>query len=284
VIPVAFNYVRARDVPDALRLLEEAGDDGKILAGGHSLIPMMKLRLAAPGTIIDIGAIPDLAGIKHDGKRIELGALTTHAALAASRELAQHAPVLHQAANELGDPQVRNRGTVGGASAHGDPSADYPAVMLALDATFTLTGQSGTRDVDADAFFLGMFETALDPLELLTSIAFASAPNSAYAKFHHPASGYAVVGAAVKLTLAAGRIAAARVAFTGVGDAAFRAHSVEAALAGVQAGDTAALDAACKDAAAGIEARGDTFASGEYRAAMADVFVRRAVAKALQPG
>jgi carbon-monoxide dehydrogenase medium subunit len=284
MIPVAFNYVRARDVPDALRLLEEAGDDGKILAGGHSLIPMMKLRLAAPATIVDIGGIPGLAGIKHDGKRIELGALTTHAALASSRELAQHAPVLHQAANELGDPQVRNRGTVGGASAHGDPSADYPAVMLALDATFTLTGQSGTREVDADAFFVGMFETALDPLELLTSIAFASAPNSAYAKFHHPASGYAVVGAAVKLTLAAGRIAAARVAFTGVGDAAFRAHGVEAALAGVKTGDSAALDAACRDAAAGIEARGDTFASGEYRAAMADVFVRRAVAKALQPG
>jgi carbon-monoxide dehydrogenase medium subunit len=284
VIPVAFNYVRARDVPDALRLLEEHGDDGKILAGGHSLIPMMKLRLAAPGTIIDIGAIPGLAGIAHDGKRIELGALTTHAALASSRELAQHAPVLYAAANELGDPQVRNRGTVGGACAHGDPSADYPAVMLALDATFSLTGESGTREVDADAFFLGMFETALDPLELLTSIAFASAPNSAYAKFHHPASGYAVVGAAVKLTLAAGRIVAARVAFTGVGDAAFRAHGVEAALAGVKTGDVAALDAACRDAAAGIEARGDTFASGEYRAAMADVFVRRAVAKALQPG
>ncbi len=284
MIPVAFNYVRARDVPDALRLLEEAGDDGKILAGGHSLIPMMKLRLAAPGTIIDIGAIPDLAGIKHDGKRIELGALTTHAALASSRELEQHAPVLYQAANELGDPQVRNRGTVGGACAHGDPSADYPAVMLALDATFTLTGESGTRDVDADAFFVGMFETALDPLELLTSIAFASAPNSAYEKFHHPASGYAVVGAAVKLDLAAGRIAAARVAFTGVGDAAFRAPGVEAALAGVWTDDSAALDAACRDAAAGIEARGDTFASGEYRAAMADVFVRRAVAKALQPG
>jgi carbon-monoxide dehydrogenase medium subunit len=284
VIPVAFNYVRARDVPDALRLLEEHGDDGKLLAGGHSLIPMMKLRLAAPGTIIDIGAIPGLAGIKHDGKRIELGALTTHAALASSRELAQHAPALYAAANELGDPQVRNRGTVGGACAHGDPSADFPAVMLALDATFTLTGADGTRDIGADAFFLGMFETALDPLEILTSIAFASAPNSAYAKFHHPASGYAVVGAAVKLTLAAGWIAAARVAFTGVGDAAFRALGVEAALAGVKTGDSAALDAACRDAAAGIEARGDTFASGEYRAAMADVFVRRAVAAALQPG
>jgi aerobic carbon-monoxide dehydrogenase medium subunit len=283
MIPVAFNYVRARDVPDALRLLEEHGDDAKLLAGGHSLIPMMKLRLATPSTIIDIGCIPGLSRIAHDGIRIDIGALTTHAALAASRELAEHAPVLSQAANELGDPQVRNRGTVGGACAHGDPSADYPAVMLALDATFTLTGENGTREIGADAFFIGMFETALAPREVLTSIAFAAAPNSAYAKFHHPASGYAVVGAAVKLTLAAGRIVAARVAFTGVGDAPFRAHGVEAALAGTAVNDTAGLDAGCRDASAGIDARGDTFASGEYRAAMADVFVRRAVARALQP-
>ena len=136
MIPVAFDYVRARDVPDALRLLAEHGEDAKLLAGGHSLIPMMKLRLAAPAVIIDIGAIPGLTGIAHDGRRVDIGALTTHAALAASRELARHAPVLWQAANELGDPQVRNRGTVGGACAHGDPSADYPAVMLALDAAF----------------------------------------------------------------------------------------------------------------------------------------------------
>lgn len=283
MIPVAFEYVRARDVPDALRLLAEHGEDAKLLAGGHSLIPMMKLRLAAPAVIIDIGAIPGLAGIAHDGRRIDIGALTTHAALAASRELARHAPVLWQAANELGDPQVRNRGTVGGACAHGDPSADYPAVMLALDATFTLTGDDGPRDVGADAFFTGMFETALAPREVLTSIAFAGAPNSGYAKFHHPASGYAVVGAAVNLTVLDGRIAAARVAFTGVGDAAFRAPGVEAALTGVAVGDAAGLDAACRDAAAGIDVRSDPFASAEYRAAMADVYARRAVAAALQP-
>jgi carbon-monoxide dehydrogenase medium subunit len=290
VIPVAFTYVRARDVADAVRLLGEH-DDAKLLAGGHSLIPMMKLRLAAPATIVDIGSVPGLTGISHDGKRIALGALTTHANLAASRELAIYAPVLAQAANVLGDPQVRNRGTVGGACAHGDPSADYPAVMLALDAAFTLTGDGGTRDVGADEFFTGMFETALGPCEVLTEIAFATAPHSAYAKFPHPASGYAVVGAAVNLKLNGDRIASARVAFTGVGDAAFRAQGVEAALAGIARGDTAALDAACRNAAApstllragSIEARGDTFASAEYRAAMADVFLRRAVASALQP-
>jgi carbon-monoxide dehydrogenase medium subunit len=155
--------------------------------------------------------------------------------------------------------------------------------MLALDAVFTLASDAGEREVGADAFFIGMFETALDPREVLTSIAFASAPHSAYAKFHHPASGYAVVGAAVNLTLAGSRISAARVALTGVGDAPFRARGVEAALGGVKADDAASLDAACRDAAAGVDARGDTFASGEYRAAMADVFVRRAVASALQP-
>ena len=170
--------------------------------------------------------------------------------------------MLSHAANELGDPQVRNRGTVGGACAHGDPAADYPAVMLALDATFTLTGNAGTRDVGADAFFIGMFETLLDPREVLTSIAFAAAPHSAYAKFKHPASGYAVVGAAVNLTLAGDRIAAARVALTGVGDAAFRDAGVEAALRGVAAGDAAELDAACRDAAAGIDVRGRRLRAG----------------------
>jgi carbon-monoxide dehydrogenase medium subunit len=283
VIPVAFNYVRARDVADALRLLEEHGEDAKLLAGGHSLIPMMKLRLATPATLIDIGAIPGLAGITHAGGRFTLGALTRHATLAASADLRAGAPVLEQAANELGDPQVRNRGTVGGACAHGDPSADYPAVMHALDASFTLTSDRGTRELPAGDFFIGMFETALDPLEVLTAISFAEAPNSAYTKFHHPASGYAVVGAAVNLTLAGGRIAAARVAITGVGDAAVCVPGVEAALAGLAIDDLAALEAACAGAAAGVDARGDTYASAEYRSALADVYVRRAVAAALQP-
>jgi carbon-monoxide dehydrogenase medium subunit len=283
MIPTAFDYVLAKDVPDALRLLEERGDDAKLLAGGHSLIPMMKLRLATPATIIDLGAIAGLSEIEHEGGRFTLGALTKHAALAASAELRAHAPVLEQSANELGDPQVRNRGTVGGACAHGDPSADYPAVMLALNATFTLTGKNGTREVGADEFFVGMFETALDPLEMLTTISFADAPHSAYTKFHHPASGYAVVGAAVNLTLAGDRIASARVALSGTGDSAFRTPGVEAALAGVAITDSAALDAACAGATGGVEVRGDTFASAEYRTAIADVYVRRAIAKALQP-
>ncbi|HEX3468942.1 MAG TPA: xanthine dehydrogenase family protein subunit M [Candidatus Elarobacter sp.] len=280
MIPAAFDYHRASSVDDALRLLGEHGDDAKLLAGGHSLIPMMKLRLATPAVLIDIAGIPNLDQIDTASDPIAIGALTKHAKLAASDELRKKAPVLWDAANDLGDPQVRNRGTIGGASAHGDPSADYPAVLQALDATFTVAGKRGTRDVTCGEFFRGMFETALGPGELLTKIAFKSAPKSAYVKFHHPASHYAVVGVAVVLTVNGGTIDAARVAITGVGDAAFRAAGVEAALRGVKAGDGDAIKAACAGAARGIQARSDTFASATYRAAMADVFTARAVAKA----
>ena len=270
MIPVAFEYVRATSVGDAIRLLRERGDDAKLLAGGHSLIPMMKLRLATPATLIDISGIPQL---------------NTVAALAASDALRASAPVLWDAANQLGDPQVRNRGTIGGASAHGDPAADYPAVLLALDATFTLAGADGERQVRAGDFFHGMFETALASTEVLTAIAFDAAPASAYVKFHHPASHYAVVGAAAVLTMNGGTIASARIALSGVGDAAFRAGAVESALARINAADSAAVQVACAGAAAGTEARSDTFASAAYRAAMADVYSARAVAlAAARPG
>jgi carbon-monoxide dehydrogenase medium subunit len=280
MIPAAFDYVRATSVEDAIRLLDEHGGDAKLLAGGHSLIPMMKLRLAAPAVLIDIASIPQLDTIEVSGDRITIGALTKHATLAASDALRRGAPALWDAANDLGDPQVRNRGTIGGASAHGDPSADYPAVLKALDATLTLTGKSGQRTVQADAFFRGMFETALGEHELLTQIAFDAAPHSAYVKFHHPASHYAVVGAAAVLTMDGAKIGSARVALAGIGDAAFRAGAVERALAGIDPKDADAVRAACAGAAAGASARSDVFASGTYRAAMADVFAARAVAKA----
>jgi carbon-monoxide dehydrogenase medium subunit len=194
--------------------------------------------------------------------------------------LGKNAPALSDAASALGDPQVRNRGTIGGASAHGDPSADFPPVLLALDATFTLVGKGGQREVPAGEFFRGMFETALGPNEVLTQIAFDVAPKSAYVKFDHPASHYAVVGAAVSLTMKGAAIGSARVALTGIGDAAFRAEAVEKALVGVDPSDAAALKAACSGAAAGVEARSDVFASGAYRSAMADVFIARAIVKA----
>jgi len=280
MIPASFDYVRASSVDEAIRLLEEHGDEAKLLAGGHSLIPMMKLRLAAPSVLIDIAEIPQLAGIEVSGGRVTIGALTKHAALAASDELKKNAPALWDAANDLGDPQVRNRGTIGGASAHGDPSADYPAVLQALDAAFTLAGKGGTRDLTSGHFFRGMFDTALGPDEVLTRIAFDVAPYSAYAKFHHPASHYAVVGVAVVLRMDGGTIGSARVAITGIGDAAFRAGAVESALKGVNPNDADAVKAACAGAARGTAARSDTFASAAYRSAMADVFTARAVAKA----
>ena len=279
MIPAAFDYKRATSVAQAIGWLEEFGDEAKLLAGGHSLIPMMKLRLATPAVLIDIAGLPGLEGIDVAGATIKIGALTKHAALAASDVLKKSAPVLWDAANDLGDPQVRNRGTIGGASAHGDPSADYPAVLQALDATFTIAGKS-ERTLRAAEFFQGMFATALGPHEVLTSIAFGAAPHSAYVKFHHPASHYAVVGAAVVLAMDGRNIGSARVAITGIGDAAFRSSRVEAALAGVDPTDAAAVKAACAGAASGVQARSDTFASASYRTAMADVFTARAVAKA----
>ncbi len=280
MIPAAFEYVRAKSVEEALSLLEEHGEDAKLLAGGHSVIPMMKLRLLAPSVLIDIGRLP-IASIERDGNRVTIGALAKHAALAASDDLRSAAPALWDAANQLGDPQVRNRGTVGGACAHGDPSADYPAVMLALGATMTVTAKSGPRNVSADDFFVGMFETDLAG-GVLTSIAFDAAPHSAYVKYHHPASHYALVGAAVKLEMNGDVVGSARIAVTGIGDMAFRAKRVEEALAGVNPSDTDAVTAACANAAQGVDTRSDIAASAEYRRAMADVFVARAVRAALR--
>ncbi|MBV8152025.1 MAG: xanthine dehydrogenase family protein subunit M [Candidatus Eremiobacteraeota bacterium] len=277
MIPAAFDYARAKDLEDVFALLAEHGDEAKILAGGHSLIPMMKLRLATPGMLIDITRISGLSEISATGDEIRIGALATHAAVAASDEVRRLAPALHDAANALGDPQVRNRGTLGGACAHADPAADYPAVLLTLDAQLTVASRKGTKKIGAADFFRGMFETALEPAAILTAVAFNAAPNSAYAKFPHPASHYAVVGVAANLDVQGSRIKAARIGVTGVGDVAFRATSVEAALRGVDVGDAEAIAAACVDAAAGSDARSDGFASARYRKAMADVFCARAV-------
>ncbi len=280
MIATAFEYARPKTLSEALELISARDGDVKLLAGGHSLIPMMKLRLAQPAVLVDIGSLPGLGEIAVAGTRVALGALVTHAALAASDVMRRHAGALWDAANNLGDPQVRNRGTAGGGCAHGDPASDYPAVMLALDATFTLAGQSGTREVRAAEFFRGPFETALNPDEILTQIAFESAPHAAYLKLEHPASHYALAGAAVALELRDGTIASARVAFSGIGDVAVRAGRLEKTLVGIRPSDLVALAAACADAAKGIEARSDRAASGGYRRAMAEVFAARAIARA----
>jgi carbon-monoxide dehydrogenase medium subunit len=282
MIPTAFDYARAGSLDEAFALLTKHGDGAKLLAGGHSLVPMMKLRLAEPTALVDISGIAELTGIAYDGNRFTIGALTKHAAVAASDELHRHAPVLWEAANHLGDPQVRNRGTIGGALANGDPSCDYAAVMFALDATFTVASKSGRRDDSASGFQRGMFETSLGSGEVLASVSFAAAPHSAYAKFSHPASHYAIVGVAAVLQLEGGAIASARIGITGVGEHAYRAGGVEKALVGVRASDATALAAACAGAASGVEVRSDAQASAAYRAAMTEVFTARAVAAAAQ--
>lgn len=279
MIPTAFEYARPKTIDEALTLLAKR-DDAKVLAGGHSLIPMMKLRLSEPGLLVDIGALGAMSEIAYAEGRFTIGALVTHAQLAASAELKRHAPALWEAANQLGDPQVRNRGTIGGACAHGDPSADYPAVMLALDATFILVGGTGSREVAAAEFFRGMFESALAPGEILRAVSFDAAPHSAYAKLHHPASHYAIVGVAAKLTVDGGSVRSARIAITGVGDSAYRASNVEQALVGSRADDADALRSASAGAATGVNARSDSAAPRDYRVAMADVFTARALERA----
>ena len=281
MIPATFNYFRPHSIEEALLLLRQ-GEVAKILAGGQSLVPMMKLRLTGPKTLIDLQGVPELAHITWAGGHCTVGALTTHAALAADADLREKAAVLWDAANALGDPQVRNLGTIGGACVHADPAADYPAAMLALDACFIVAGEK-TREVPAAEFFKGTFETALGDNEILTKITFDAAPHSAYVKLEHAASHYALVGVAAVLVMSRDAIEDARIAITGLADAPFRASAVERALRGVKANNVAAIKSACAGAAAGQSARSDIEASAAYRAAMADVFAARAVLRATEP-
>jgi len=281
MIPTTFNYFRPHSIEEALLLLRQ-GEAAKILAGGQSLIPMMKLRVAEPKTLIDLQGVPELAHVTWAGGHCTVGALTAHATLAADADLRQKAGALWDAANALGDPQVRNLGTIGGACAHADPSADYPAVMLALDACFIVAGEK-TREVAAADFFKGTFETALGAGEILTKITFDAAPRSAYVKLEHAASHYALVGVAVVLVMSRGTIEDARIAITGLADVPFRASGVERSLRGVKGNNVAAIRSACAGTAAGQDVRGDIQASSAYRTAMADVIAARAVRVATDP-
>jgi len=256
----------------------------KLLAGGHSLIPLMKLRLAAPPAVVDIGRIPELRGISRSGDTIRIGALTTHAEIAASADVQKAAPALAEAAGMIGDPAVRSRGTIGGNIAHADPASDLPTVLVALDARIVVVGPSGERTLAADGFFTGIMTTTLADNEVVTAIVVpvtARGQSSAYVKFSHPASRYAVIGVAASLTLANNQCSAARVSLGGLVSHACRAAAVEKALVGK------GLDAATIAAAAGHvgadlggEVSGDIFASASYRKAVAPVYVRRAIAAA----
>jgi carbon-monoxide dehydrogenase medium subunit len=277
VIPVPFEYARAASVDDALARLAAAEGAGKLIAGGHSLVPMMKLRLTEPSLLIDIARIPGLAGIRESNDAIEIGAATTHHDVATSAVLRQRCPVLPEAAAEIGDPQVRNRGTIGGSLAHADPSADYPAVMLAVDADIHIRGPRGERRVKASAFFQNLFTVDLGSNEMIVALSFSPTRSAAYAKLHQKASHYAIVGVAAALDVAGGSIRSARIGVTGAGSHAVRLPAVEAALEGTPA-TPEAVGAAAR--AAGEELgviNGDVHASAEYRRAMIPVLTRRAL-------
>ena len=275
------TYHRASSVSEAVQFL--SGNEGaKVLAGGHSLIPLMKLRLASPAALVDIGRIEALKGISAGDGGLSIGALTTHAEIAASDLVKEHAPLLAEAAALVGDPAVRNRGTIGGNVSHADPASDLPTVLTALGATFNVAGPSGERTIAASEFPTGLLENALEENEILTGVSVPSAPSgSAYVKFPHPASRYAVVGVAVILSVDGGTCSSASVVVGGVETMPTRAASVEAALAGSDLSD-GALDAAAEAVAGdfGGDPISDIFASAEYRKAMAAVYLRRALGAA----
>ena len=280
-----FEYHRAGSVAEACRLLA-AHPGAKLLAGGHSLIPLLKLRLAAPAAVIDIGRISALRGISNGAGALRIGALTTHAEIAASDAVKAGAAALAEAAGQVGDPAVRNRGTIGGNVAHADPASDLPTVLTALGATFTVSGPGGERSVNAAGFFQGMMATALGEHDILTAIhlpAAGAGTGTAYVKFPHPASRYAVVGAAAAVTASGGNCTAAIVTVGGVTPAPVRCRGVERALAGQALsaqGIAAAAAAAGSDL--GDDLLGDVFASGDYRKAVTPVYVQRALAAAAE--
>ena len=278
-----FDYHRASSLSDAQKLLA-ANPGAKLLAGGHSLIPLMKLRLATPPALVDIGRIPELRGIARRGDAIRIGSLTTHAELAASADLQKSAAALAEAAGLVGDPAVRSRGTIGGNIAHADPASDLPAVLVALNASIVAIGPSGERTVAADGFFTGIMTTALADNEVVTAIVVpvsVRGQGSAYVKFEHPASRYAVIGAAASVTMAGNTCSGARIALGGLVPHATRAQAVEKALTGKPL-DTATIAAAASQVSSdlGGEVTGDIFASAAYRTAVAPVYMKRAIAAA----
>ena len=281
MIPSAFEYERATSLDDALGRLAAANGAGRLLAGGHSLVPLMKLRLTEPTVLIDIARIPELAGVReHDGI-IEVGALSVHHDVATSALLQARCPAVADTAAAIGDPQVRNRGTIGGSVAHADPAADYPAVMMALEASFHVKGPGGWRVVPASDFFSDVLTVDVAPDEILAKVTFAPAPASAYAKLYQRASRFAIVGVAAALEAADGRIAAARIGLTGAGATPSRLANAEAALLGQSVTDAnVAAAAAC--AGEGLEdLNADIHASAEYRRAMIPVFTKRAIERAV---
>jgi carbon-monoxide dehydrogenase medium subunit len=281
--PAAFEYHAPKNVAEALKLLGKLRD-AKILAGGHSLIPMMKLRLAQPKHLIDLGRVKGLTGIKGAGSTLAIGAMTTHWDVESSKVLKAKCPILSETASVIGDPAVRNKGTIGGSLAHGDPAADLPATAIALGAEFVCQGKK-KRTVKVDDWFKGLMETALGAKELLVEIrvpALGKGTGGAYLKFPHPASRFAVVGVAAVVTLDKNGVCTkAGVGVTGAGTKAVRAKGVEAALTGKRL-DAAAIEAAAAKAADGVDVQADLQGSVEYKAHLCRVFAKRAIEAAVK--
>ena len=283
--PAAFEYHTPTSVKDALGLLGKLKDDAKILAGGHSLIPMMKLRLAQPKHLIDLRKVPGLTGIKEEGGALVIGAMTTHWQVESSSLVKSKSPVLSEVGGIIGDPAVRNLGTIGGSIAHADPAADWPAGMIALGAEMVCEGPKGRRTVKVDDWFQGLMATALREDELLVEIRVPLLPagsGAAYLKFPHPASRFAVVGVAAAVTLdKQGTCTKASVGVTGAGTKAVRAKGVEAGLTGKKP-DAATIEAAAQKAAEGVDVQADLQGSVEYKSHLCRVFAKRAVTEAVK--
>lgn len=284
--PPQFDYYRAGTVAEALELLSAHADrDPELLAGGHGLLPSMKTGRASPEVLVDIGSVDALQSIETDDEAVTVGALATHADLAASEVLREHVPVLAEAAANVGDPQVRNRATIGGNLAEADPAADLPAAVVAADATLRVRGRDGEREVAAEEFFVGREETVLADGELVTAIRLPHSEGSgAYAKKTHPASGYAMVGVAAVVSVDGDEVAGARVAANGVLDRAVRLQAVEDALVGAAA-EPEAVAAAAGRAADDLDPErlvGDVHASGEFRTHLLEPYTERAVGRALE--
>jgi carbon-monoxide dehydrogenase medium subunit len=283
MFPTDFEYAAPTSLQEAIDLLQQ-NPDAKVLAGGHSLLPLMKLRLASPSLLVDIGRIAELKGIQVNGG-VTIGAYTTYRELLDSQELMASLPIMRECVEQVGDAQVRNRGTIGGALAHADPAADLPAVVLALDAQMKVVGPSGERTVTANEFFVDMLQSALEEGELLTSITIPQMDGRvgmAYEKFKHPASGYAVVGVAAVVRLnERGTVEECRIGVTGAGPKAQRATTAENMLVDKQP-SVDDIAAAAEQAASGIEFMGDISGSEEYRAHLTRVLTKRALTKALQ--
>jgi aerobic carbon-monoxide dehydrogenase medium subunit len=282
--PAPFEYHRATSVDEALALLTQFGDDGKLIAGGHSLLPVMKLRFSQPAHLIDIRRVSELAGIREEDGALRIGATTTHAAVAGSDAIRRRALVLAEAAGRIGDAQVRNMGTIGGSLAHADPGADLPAATLALGAEVRAVGRGGARTIPIDNFFTGMFSSALAPDEVLVEVRIPFLPpksGGAYEKYPDPASGYAVVGVAAVVTLGGnGAVERARVAMTGLGPQAVRLTRVEAALTGKAVGPDE-IAAAAAQATADVEPRDAAGGGVAFKTNLAAVYTRRALTRAV---